>query len=454
MSVSLEFRYALARAAGALRPRLRTGSSTPPPARATQPGLSVIIPSRSGRELLCAQLPRIVRELAPLAGEIIVVDNGSDDGTAEWLAQEWPQVIVDVSAAPLSFAAAANRGIRQAAYSHVCLLNNDMLLDPGFFGPLGEAFEQVPGLFCATAQIRFPEGVRREETGKAVMAQESPEDFPIRCDLPFPGEDLSYVLYGSGGCSVYDAAKLNALGNLDESYQPAYVEDLDIGYRAWQRGWPTVYVGRSVVEHRHRATTSRYYTNEELDTILEVNYLKFLARAVADPKLFRRLWRQAIDRLRLGAGRNPAMRRALSAGANIALAGGAAGNPIMTEELFLALTDGSVAVFPGVKTTGRPRVVVAVPSLRKRAPRPIAGMDQIIVALTGNVDAAPAGFLAVCSELVLVQRRGRSDEPSLSFRAALRQTVRKWRPAEVVIDSRELAQYSSECGSAKIKLAN
>ena len=51
-----------------------------------------------------------------------------------------------------------------------------------------------------------------------------------------------------------------ALGNVDEIYEPAYVEDLDLGYRAWQRGWPSVYVAGAVVEHRHRATTSRYYT--------------------------------------------------------------------------------------------------------------------------------------------------------------------------------------------------
>ncbi len=98
------------------------------------------------------------------------------------------------------------------------------------------------------------------------------------------------MLYGSGGCSLYDAAKLRALGGMDEAYDPAYVEDLDIGYRAWQRGWPTVYVAGAVVEHRHRATTSRYYTGEQLDEILEINYLRFVARAVASPDVFRRLW--------------------------------------------------------------------------------------------------------------------------------------------------------------------
>ena len=155
----------------------------------------------------------------------------------------------------------------------------------------------MPGLFCATAQIRFPAGVRREETGKAVMAQAHPDDFPMRCDEPIAGEDLTWVLYGSGGCSLYDASMLRALGGIDEAYAPAYVEDLDVGYRAWQRGWPTVFVAGAVVEHRHRATTSRYYTEERLAEILEINYLRFLTRAVAHGPLFRKLWKQATGRL-------------------------------------------------------------------------------------------------------------------------------------------------------------
>jgi GT2 family glycosyltransferase len=451
MSAATQIRYVLARAAGLLRPGRRTGSSAPPPPLDLPPGLSVVIPSRNGRDLLHAQLPGIVRELQDFAAEIIVVDNGSSDHTAEWLSREWPQVAVEISAEPLSFARAVNRGIERARYSHVCLLNNDMLLDPGFFGPLGEAFDRIPDLFCATAQIRFPEGVRREETGKAVMAQDSIEDFPIRCDLPIPGEDLSYVLYGSGGCSVYDAAKLQALGSLDEAYQPAYVEDLDIGYRGWQRGWPTVYVAGSVVEHSHRATTSRYYSAQELDTILEINYLKFLARAVADPRLFRRLWRQAVTRLRLGAGRSPAVRTALAAAANIALAGGAAATPVLPEEMFLALTDGGVAVFPGHAPTGAPRALVAASTLRtKGARRALPGMDQVVVAFTSRLDTPPAEVLATSVEVVLVQRRAPVNQFSPAFRAALRQTIRKWQPAEAHLESRELTQYTADCAPAKI----
>jgi len=79
----------------------------------------------------------VERELDGIPSEIIIVDNGSSDGTAD----SFPQAILEVSAEPLSFARAVNRGIRRARYSHICLLNNDMIVEPGFFRALREAFD-------------------------------------------------------------------------------------------------------------------------------------------------------------------------------------------------------------------------------------------------------------------------------------------------------------------------
>ncbi len=393
----------------------------PAPGTTSAPGISLVIPSRNGRDLLAAQLPGIVRELAGFAHEILVVDNGSTDGTEAWLRAEWDQVRVEVCPAPLSFAVAVNRGIRQARHSHICLLNNDMLLEPGFFAALWQAFQRVPDLFCATAQIRFPPGVRREETGKAVMRYESPVDFPIRCDEPLPGEDFSYVLYGSGGCSLYQGALLRALGGMDEAYAPAYVEDLDIGYRAWQRGWPSVYVAGAVVEHRHRATSSRYFTAGQLEEILEVNYLRFLARAVSSGAVFRRLWKQALIRLLLEAPNGAAPRQALRKAAGIALGGGPARRPLYSEEMLLALTNGSVAVFPGQAQGGKPRRLVAAPLSAVPAG---TDYDQIVITWVDKLAPPPADVLARAVEVVMVE--GHEDSPS--FRAARRQTAEKWNP--------------------------
>ncbi|MCU1234952.1 MAG: glycosyl transferase, family 2 [Candidatus Solibacter sp.] len=457
----LLYRYRAAILAGEMRP-MRTRPA-PTGAAAMLPGVTVVIPSRDGKELLAAQLPGILAE-AP--EQVIVVDNGSSDGTREWLAAAYPAIEVEHSPAPLSFARAVNRGIARAKYAYVCLLNNDMLIERGFFAALRKPFDDIPDLFSTTAQIRFPAGVRREETGKTVMAQSDPEDFPVRCDETLAGEDGSYVLYGSGGCSLYDAAKLHALGGVDDVYEPAYVEDLDLGYRAWQRGWPSVYANGAVVEHRHRTTTSRFYTEEQLSRILETNYLRFLARAVSDPALFRRLWRQAVRRLWLRNG-------PLEAAPAIALEGGLATTPAYPEERFLSLTDGSVSVFPGRAATGKMRIVVASPylpfplshggavrmyNLMARAAR---AFDVVLVAFTEQDGTPQREVLEMCAEVVLVRRKGSHALPftgrpevveefaSNAFRAALEQTVRKWRPAVVQLEFTQLAQYAADCAPAK-----
>ena len=311
-----------------------------------------MIPSRNGKDLLAAALPLVERELEGIPSEIIIVDNGSSDGSAE----AFPRAVVEVNAEPLSFARAVNRGIRRARYSHVCLLNNDMLVEPGFFRELRAAFDRVPDLFCATAQIFLPPGARREETGKAVMARNSATDFPVRCDLPIDGEDGSYVLYGSGGCSLYDADKLLALGAWTKFMSPhtskTWIWDTGPG----ACGWPTVFVSAARVEHRHRATTSRYYSEEQLAAVLEVNYLRFLTSAVSSAAVFGRLWREAIDRLRLLKAAD-----ALQFAASAPLLTPAPTAPALPEAEFLALTRGDVAVFPGRARSGRPVALIASP---------------------------------------------------------------------------------------------
>jgi GT2 family glycosyltransferase/glycosyltransferase involved in cell wall biosynthesis len=467
------YHYSAATLAGWLRPARGSDWGTPgarqnrlagESACPTQtPGITLVIPSRTGRDLLAAQLPAIVAEHPD---QIVVVDNGSTDDTAAWLAATYPSIEVERSTTPLSFARAVNRGIARARHTHVCLLNNDMLIEPGFFAALRRPFDRIADLFSSTAQIRFPAGQRREETGKTVFAQSDSEAFPIRCDEPLPGEDGTWVLYGSGGCSLYDTAKLSALGNLDEIYDPAYVEDLDIGYRAWQRGWPSVYVAGAVVEHRHRTTTSRYYSGAQLDTILERNYLRFVARAVSSPAVFRRLWRQALRRLFLRKG-------PLHLAATIALAGSRAPREPADEDLILALTSGAVSVFPGRAPTGKPRVVVASPyvpfplshggavrmyNLMRRA---AAHYDQILVAFTEHPATPPPELSDVFIEIVLVHRPGTHDLLATSrpetveefaspaFRAALREIVRKWQPTIAQLEFTQMAQYAADCAPAR-----
>lgn len=451
--LSLVYRRALAR--GRELATTRPTAALTKPARPRRAGISVVIPSRDGGDLLAKCLPGLAT-----ADEVIVVDNGSTDGSTDWLRQLYPEVVVEFSPEPLSFAVAMNRGIARASYSHVCALNNDMEVEPGFLEALLAAFDQVPDLFCASAQIFLPEGQRREETGKTVLDPEPAViDLPLRCDVPLEGEDLSYVLYGSGGCSLYDGAKLAALGGFDEVYTPAYVEDLDLGVRGWSRNWPSVYCAGARVLHQHRTTTSRYFTSDELNFALEVNYTRFLARAISDPKRFEVMWNHQILRL-----------KALGNAEVLAEAASMEALPVIKSDLaFLDLLNGQVAVFPGRAASEKPRILIASPYL----PFPLSHgaavriynliretvdeFDVILVAFVEEPRPVPRELLELCVEVVTVHRkgthalvsRGRPDTveefDTPTFHAALTQSIAKWKPQAVQLEFTQMAVYAKDC---------
>ena len=65
------------------------------------------------------------------------------------------------------------------------------------------------------------------------------------------------VLWAGGGSSAVSRRKFEALGGFEELYNPFYMEDVDLSFRAWRRGWPSLLAPRSVVQHRHRGSTGR-----------------------------------------------------------------------------------------------------------------------------------------------------------------------------------------------------
>lgn len=414
-----------------IRPRRPRGSAPSPPLSS---GISVVIPSREGRRLLERMLPGVEEDLGAsgLEGEIIVVDNGSSDGTAQYLARSHPRVRVDEHREPLSFARAANRGAALARYRRLCLLNNDMEISAGFLAALDAAFREDPALFCASAQIFFPEGARREETGKTAMRRADRltlDDYPVFCDVPLPGEDLSPVLYGSGGCSLYDRAKFWELGGFDEFYQPAYVEDLDLGYRAWLRGWPSIYTAGACVLHHHRATSSRFFQPEELDRLLEVNHARFLLRAVQSAEVFRAYYPHALARLRHVAPDGMAQVTSIGNVFTAALRERRSG-PFREQEI-LDLTGGSVHFFPGrANGTGR-KALLSADSVRPSDERlvKLASSAEIYYLAYVRPGAAPdRRLLELCRTVILVDGPA-GDGP---YRAALKEAQRRYSIEEMV----------------------
>src|SRR5262249_4665449 len=148
-----------------------------------------------------------------------------------------------------------HRGITSVRTDTVVLLNNDMIVDRGFLRPLLEGFSD-PSVFAVTSQIFFADPRRRrEETGKTRARFENGFFYLWHDDVkPSDGlkETLPVFWAGGGSCAI-DRTKYLAIGGFDALYHPFYVEDTDLSYQAWKRGWKCLLAPASCVIHKHRS---------------------------------------------------------------------------------------------------------------------------------------------------------------------------------------------------------
>ena len=256
--------------------------SRPPETPASVNAASVVIPNWNGRDLLEKYLPSVVTALAGNpSNEIIVVDNASEDGSAEFLAQHFPGVRVIRSERNLGFGGGSNLGFKEAANDIVVLLNSDMRVEPDFLAPLLQPFND-PLTFSVSCQIFFSDPLkRREETGLTQgwwdggrLRVRHREDQNITSAFP--------CFYGGGGSSAYDRRKFFELGGFDHLLKPFYYEDTDLGFMAWKRGWKVYYAPQSIVYHEHRGTIGRKFSPEYIQRVLKKNAILFVWKNIHD----------------------------------------------------------------------------------------------------------------------------------------------------------------------------
>ena len=243
---------------------------------------SVVIPNWNGRDLLEKYLPSIVTALAGNPeNEIVVVDNGSADGSADFVRERYPQVKLVALPVNLGFGGGSNAGFRAAKNDIVVLLNSDMRVAPDFLAPLLEGFRD-PDVFAVSCQIYFSDPNKlREETG---LTQGWWEDggLRVRHRIDPAVDDLFPCFYGGGGSCAFDRTKFLELGGFDEVLAPFYLEDTDLGYMAWKRGWKVLYQPRSVVYHEHRGTIGKRFREDQIQAVLKKNYVLFCWKNIHD----------------------------------------------------------------------------------------------------------------------------------------------------------------------------
>ena len=219
------------------------------------PSLSIVIPTYNGRRLLEICLPSVFRHLPDsLDAEVIVSDDGSTDGTAEWLAAEFPRVRLVRQERNGGFVAAANAGIDAAKGEIVQLLNNDTEVSAGWVEAALTHFDDPTVGSVAPLVLVRSQRHRVDSAGDGYSLFGWPSKIGHGQDAGrWATRPASDVFGASGSSAFYRAEALRKVGAYDPAFG-SYYEDVDLAFRLRWAGYRCVFAPGSRILHEVSAS--------------------------------------------------------------------------------------------------------------------------------------------------------------------------------------------------------
>lgn len=238
-------------------------------------GVSVVIPTWDGRDLLERFLPSVTAAAAAYRNstgasvEIVVVDDGSRDDSVAWLNDRARDSDVAIRVVRheqnLGFGAACNRGVADARYPYVLLLNNDVALEVDAIVRLAARFDTADALKLFDTLRPTPlfavhchvlDFDTNAEAGVGQIGGFSRGFIRVHESYRAGGAVTATLpsMFASGGSSMVDRDRFLDLGGFDPLFAPFYFEDVELSYRAWKRGLAVAYAPDAIARHRFSST--------------------------------------------------------------------------------------------------------------------------------------------------------------------------------------------------------
>lgn len=221
--------------------------------------ITVVIPNYNGIKYLKNCLETLyAQEPGTPEFEVLIVDNASGDGSVEQAQSCFPEARVIRLPENTGFCHAVNVGIRESDSPYIILLNNDTKVKSGFIKSLYQAISKDKNIFSASAKMLMWD--------RPDLIDDAGDRYNVLGWAYARGKGKSAKLYDTpaevfsscGGAAIYRRSILERIGLFDELHF-AYLEDLDIGYRARIYGYRNVYApGAEVLHFGSASTGSRY----------------------------------------------------------------------------------------------------------------------------------------------------------------------------------------------------
>lgn len=238
--------------------------------------ISVVVTNWNGLPILQKNLETIIKN-SPEAEEIILADDASQDESiifAQKIQKKYPQLKIISHKDNLGFGKNSNDAVNQSKGELIVLLNNDIYPHPKYITNALKHFDD-PNVF----------GVGFAELGHENWAKFFWKNGYLQHQPGISDINKTHISgWVSGGSSIIRKDIFQKLGGFDHVYQPFYGEDLDLGFRAWKSGYTLLWEPKSVVEHHHETTMSKFSLNF-LNYVKERNRLLNTWRNITDSHL-------------------------------------------------------------------------------------------------------------------------------------------------------------------------
>jgi GT2 family glycosyltransferase len=218
--------------------------------------ISVVIPNWNGVDYLKICLPSLIKQSFK-DFEIIVIDNGSNDDSINYLEKKYSQIKIIKLKENLGFSKATNAGIKTSKGEYIFLLNNDTKLDKNCLKYLIDATKKNPQIsFFATKILNFDKKNLIDNAGDFIdsVGHLYSRGFQKKDGSKYNQEKLIFA--GSGGAVLIKKDLFKKIGYFDEDYF-FYMEDIDFFFRAQLAGFTGLFVPSAIIYHKHGGTSSK-----------------------------------------------------------------------------------------------------------------------------------------------------------------------------------------------------
>ena len=216
---------------------------------------TVVIPNYNGMKFLPGCMASLDRQNYR-GFRILMIDNASKDGSVEWMREHYPDIELVVNDENLGFSGAVNQGIAMSTTPYVILLNNDTEVDADYVGELVKSISASDRIFSVSAKmIRYYERELMDDAGDLYNIIGWGFQRGIGQPVERYEKNNVRVFTACAGAAIYRRAIFDEIGLFDLMHF-AYLEDIDVGYRARIYGYRNLYCSKAIVYHIGSGTSA------------------------------------------------------------------------------------------------------------------------------------------------------------------------------------------------------